>query len=421
MRQQWFLAKYTRQSCFGAAEAITVAPYFPETIDSNMPSKSSPTALRVVPADAVLLTPQQKKFNTLVEGIAKQRALLRDWEAAALAFGHRYIAEMRPLAEHEQALKLQLLHLLDRGAEQKLAKADRQCVRDVICSLADELLAKTEDEAQAANIKTIFNRHAEVDYDTEQEQLAREDDDAARAMVKKVFGLDLEEGEDASPESVLRRLHEQLDAEQKSADAAVGADASKPAAGRPQKPSASQRKAQEQAKEASQSVREIYRKLASALHPDRETDAAERERKTQLMQRVNQAYNAGNLLQLLELQLEVEHIDTAHMAGLSDKRLRHYNRVLSEQLSELKQEIGDKQSQFAYSYQMPPFERYTPKKIAQMLESDLSQAAQENSSLENLVDMLSEDPSTFKHWLKEEREAQQRIAKAQRDGFSFYY
>jgi hypothetical protein len=32
--------------------------------------------------------------------------------------------------------------------------------------------------------------------------------------------------------------------------------------------------------ELSQSIRAVYRKLASALHPDREPDAAERDRKT---------------------------------------------------------------------------------------------------------------------------------------------
>ncbi len=44
-----------------------------------------------------------------------------------------------------------------------------------------------------------------------------------------------------------------------------------------------------EAQQATQSVREVYRKLASALHPDRETDERQREAKTALMQRVNQA------------------------------------------------------------------------------------------------------------------------------------
>src|SRR5260370_34474944 len=61
--------------------------------------------------------------------------------------------------------------------------------------------------------------------------------------------------------------------------------------------------------ELSLSIREVYRKLASALHPDREPDPQERERKTPLMPRANQPDGKNSLLQLLQLQLELEYID----------------------------------------------------------------------------------------------------------------
>jgi curved DNA-binding protein CbpA len=70
-------------------------------------------------------------------------------------------------------------------------------------------------------------------------------------------------------------------------------------------------------------VREIYRKLASALHPDRETDEREREAKTALMQRVNQACEAQDLLALLQLQLQIEQIDERHIANAGEQRLKH--------------------------------------------------------------------------------------------------
>ncbi len=47
----------------------------------------------------------------------------------------------------------------------------------------------------------------------------------------------------------------------------------------------------------------------AVLHPDREPDEAERVRKTELMQRVNEAYSKKDLLQLVALQLEIEQID----------------------------------------------------------------------------------------------------------------
>jgi hypothetical protein len=53
-------------------------------------------------------------------------------------------------------------------------------------------------------------------------------------------------------------------------------------------------------------------------HPDREPDPHERERKTALMQRANHAYGKNDLLKLLELQLELEHIDQPAYTTLDD-------------------------------------------------------------------------------------------------------
>lgn len=54
---------------------------------------------------------------------------------------------------------------------------------------------------------------------------------------------------------------------------------------------------------------------------------------------VRSGYQSGDLLGLLNLQLEIEQIDAAHLASLSAQRLAHYNQVLREQLSELRAEI----------------------------------------------------------------------------------
>ena len=380
-----------------------------------MPQPHSITALRVTAAEAAKLTPQQKKFNTLVDRIAKQRDVLRDWEAAILAFDQRYVAEVPPLTAQQRTLQWQLLQLIDSRAGIKLAKGDREYLRDLICGLAEDLLADTDDEALAAPIKDIFNRHAGVDYDTEQAEAERESDRIARAMAQDIFGVELGEDEEATPEAVLRRLHEKAQARE--AQAAAMDDAAPPQPKRAKKPSARERQAEQDAKEASQSVREIYRKLASALHPDREPDAAERARKTALMQRVNQAYGAGNLLLLLELQLELEHIDTGKIAGLSEERLKHYNRVLNEQWQELKQEVQDTQGHFLYRYDLSPFERHTPTSIGRQITAQVYQLTLINQDMARDLERLSADPAFFKPWLKEGREAMRKAQRAER-GYS---
>ncbi len=79
-------------------------------------------------------------------------------------------------------------------------------------------------------------------------------------------------------------------------------------------------------------------------------DPQERERKTALMQRANQAYQKNNLLQLLELQLELEHIDQSSINSLSEDRLKY---DLKKQLRELGQEILHVEIGFRHSWGYP--------------------------------------------------------------------
>jgi hypothetical protein len=113
-------------------------------------------------------------------------------------------------------------------------------------------------------------------------------------------------------------------------------------------------------------------KLASALHPDRESDPQERERKTALMQRVNQAYAKNNLLQLLELQLELEHIDQSTINEIGEDRLKHYNSILKEQLGELDHEIEHVEAGFRQAYGIPPFIEVSPDTVVRNLAGDIT-------------------------------------------------
>jgi hypothetical protein len=121
----------------------------------------------------------------------------------------------------------------------------------------------------------------------------------------------------------------------------------------------------------SQSIREVFRKLASALHPDREQDPLERERKTVLMQKVNVAYGNRDLLQLLELQLELEHIDQNAINAVSETRLQHYNKVLAEQSSELQQEIDMIAFSFKARHGLYPNEPLSPSKLMSVLQMNI--------------------------------------------------
>lgn len=362
------------------------------------------SSLQVVAGATQALSPQQKKFNTLMQQIGKQRDLLRDWEAAAALFRQRYTAEIVPLQHNELVLKEQLLRLFDHLSEQKLAKADKAHLAMLICSYADDVLAAEEDGAKIAEIKAIFNRHADTDYDQEQAQIEQEQDAELRAMAEQMFGLQLDDEELATPDALLQKLAEKFQQEADQQEALDPASATKPASSKASKTHAAKARKQEEAdKQASQSVREIYRKLASSLHPDRETDPIERERKTALMQRANQAYAAGQLLQLLELQLEMEQIDTEHITGLSNERLKHYNQVLNEQLRDIKMEAELMEDSFKAEFGVSPFEKLTPKKLTPMLAAEVASRKRDLLVLDNQLQAFTEEPKLFKAWLKDDR------------------
>jgi hypothetical protein len=150
--------------------------------------------------------------------------------------------------------------------------------------------------------------------------------------------LDEEHRSATGPEELLERVKRKLDENEDAAEQQRQARAAKSGANR--KAQAAQARKDQAAKEISQSIRDVYRKLASALHPDREPDVDERQRKTLLIQRVNQAYAAGDLLTLLGLQLELEQIDAEHLTNVAPERLVHYTQILREQLADLDAEIA---------------------------------------------------------------------------------
>lgn len=84
-------------------------------------------------------------------------------------------------------------------------------------------------------------------------------------------------------------------------------------------------------------LRSLYRRLASALHPDRAPDGDARTLRTVQMKALNAAWEARDLLAMLALQAEALHDDHAS-AALPDAQVRDYMALLDAQLERLKAE-----------------------------------------------------------------------------------
>lgn len=313
---------------------------FADNADPITPAPLAALVAIALPAQAQ--SKGQRSFNRLIEQIRVQRELLAEWQAYDLRFNQRLATELTPHKASLRAARLALLHLLDEIAAgrlpgPKLGKRQRGKLLFWIPNLAGELLAERAD----AEIEAIFNCYSEVSHaEVRQAEL-----DQAQALFGQMLGEDAFQGQQAETlDELMRHAAEHVAAKAEAEAAAAQADAARPARGRAgakaRQADAARLRQEAEMQQAGQSVREIFRKLASALHPDREPDPAERQRKTLLMQQANLAYERQDLLTLLTMQLEQEQIDSQHLASLSEDRLQHYNRVLGEQLATLQQEVA---------------------------------------------------------------------------------
>ncbi|UEP30267.1 MULTISPECIES: J domain-containing protein [unclassified Burkholderia] len=355
-------------------------------------------AVAIAPGhETASLSKAQKTFNTLVKQIEKRREHLGAWDAVMPAFQKKFVDALLPLEQESTALRIKLIHLLDDAFLQKgLSKAEQRTLSDLIADMVRDLMQVSDD----ATLKIIYNRHvgsanvgnAAAEPDPKRTKPAREPEPQSQSP---------EDLDSLSPDELAERMQAELDAQfERDMAAHAAREAQRAKRKKAPKQSAAQARIEAEQAESNKSIREIYRKLASALHPDRETDPREQERKTVLMQRVNHAYAKGNLLQLLELQLEIEQIDRRAIDGLSEARLTRYNGILEEQLRELDQEIQHVENDFRRTYGIASSTKVAPDTVIRILTRDIAGMQRGNQDLAVALREF-EDPDKVKDWLKD--------------------
>lgn len=348
----------------------------------------------VAPADQKVLSRAQKQFYTLLKKIDIEKNLLIEWQEIVPKYNQLVIEEYEVQYDKFDNLRVELLSLLDRLYENKLfKKTDKLKIRHIITTIASEIMNSSGKDA----LKELYDKYSDTPYDVFQQ----EEEQFMKSMMGDILGIDTDEDLDLTSLEDMQALFEEklqkMDAEilEKQRQTEARQAKRKKTAKQLEKES---KQLQEQ-QNISQSIREIYRKLTSALHPDREQDPVEKARKTEIMQRVNAAYAKKDLLGLLELQLEVEQIDQDHLLTISDVRIRYFNKILKEQLEELQYEIWTIEAPFKMKMNLPPFVTLLPKEIITRLRNDVKEVKRDISMLKRDIQILS-DPVSLKAWLK---------------------
>lgn len=336
-------------------------------------AQADPQSLRIQPdATDPALARQQERFNLLVQDVALWRAALAEW-TDRLA---RYQQAVEPLRRELHAAWRQWAFALDRATLLPgLSRAERQQLGALLHAAIAPLLASDDDDP---DIAAVAARHAQ---------------DAPSAAAMQQDTEEAAEGPTAS---------EDLAEDWERQAAAAAAQRSQWAAQRRSASATNRRRKEEQ--EVSRSLRDVYRRLASGLHPDREPDARERERKTALMQQANQAYAGQDLLALLELQLQAEQMDAAHLASRDGRRLQHYITVLQGQLADLQLETRRLEAGFRAANGLAPGSGLQRRKADRIISSAAQGLREDVASLRRQARSLP-DAETVKAWLRAQRKA----------------
>lgn len=340
------------------------------------------------------LSKAQKLFNKLTKKIGEQRHLLQAWQTEIPLYQQKHASEFIPLFDSFDESRSKMVIWFDQACHEKqLSKTDRNKLSYLICEIAGDLLSNRDNP----ELKAIFNQHAEDDFDQQGESMKA----GVKTLMEDMFGMEIDEDIDFDdPQAMLEMMAEQArlaDEREQQVRQAKAGKRKKSA-----KQIAKEALQEEQEKKVSLSIREVYRKLASALHPDREQDPAEQRRKTDLMQRVNIAYGNKDLLRLLELQLEIEQIDEHAINSISEERLQHYNQVLQEQAGELEVEIGQTEMAFCLRFGIHAQHTLKPSELLIRLKKDIAHIKTSITQIEHDLRELK-DIKKLKLWLKSYR------------------
>ena len=370
-------------------------PLFPENVTVAIEG-SSGIALTALKIKDARLTPAQKRFNqllkqtqTLADGIealrnmADQQRLLR-------------IQKHSPLEQQHNDLLRQMVRWLDARLKRKgLTKRQTEKAHELLCDMAGSLAMDGDVEMQA-----IHDAHAEHTLDEQTQFHVNDFQQFMEGVLGEKVGDDdaFDTLEDVMEASVKKM------AAQRDAQAKAHAESQAKAAAKPKKQTAAQQKAQSQQQDASTALRTIYRQLASALHPDRETDPQEQQRKTALMKEANAAYERRDLLALLHLQMQAELVDVSQVATLAKEKLAALTSLLKERVAVLRDEMFTLERHIGEEFDYPPYEALSASALQRHVQATLQGMQADIRCMKHDLEAVQDD-KFFKRWLNQQHAA----------------
>ena len=361
------MSRVKQASLFSAPSAATdLAP-----IEPLRPDRSRP------------LTAAQRRFNTLLKQIDALRTDLEQWRQFMDGHLGRVSSELLPAAAQLRERQSALAQLLDAHYDDPaLGKRNRAAVSELLLGLLEQML----EEEETPELRALYDRHA---------PRARADEEAQGFELLRALAEDLPVDLEAytgphNPEAFAEWLQESLQE-----------PPPRPRRERRARPAAEDPERSPEALD-SQALRTMFRRLASKLHPDRASDAAEHERKTALMQELNTAYASGDLLRVLELQQRVDARAADGLAALDDVQLKPYLTTLQRQAQRLRAQIDALIEPLFRIFPGRSARALSPQAVQREFERALAELAQTRAHVEHDLELFA-DIQVLRAVLEEDR------------------
>jgi len=379
------------------------------------PSDAAPslTALMVQAASQAKLSPAQQRFNELlahIERLSGQIHRLENWSDR-----HRY-AHIQALRESVQQAQVHRKGLM-MFVHERLQTADftarqQRMARGLVRGLIDQLSATADPQIQAMADLYVSEEDTQEMADEQAEAAKR-----LRERIEEALGQPLNKpNQYQTPEEMMAAGMRQWQQQQEANEAKKNAKrTARKAEKQAQKKTAAAEKGEVPVAlmrelDAKSAIRTIFRQLASALHPDRESDEQERLRKTALMSEVNAAYEKNDLTTLLRLQMLVTQLNPKNTSGtarMTDDKLIAMSLLLKEQVAALEDDLDQLESRLSRELCVPVRADVDEAALSESLQR--IQADQRHSADSLAADLRRiQNDAELKRWLKE----QWQLAKA---------
>jgi hypothetical protein len=382
------------------------------------------SALVVQPAAHSPLSAAQRRFNDLLARIEELTAHMQALSAWSDRHRYAHIQNLRASQQRIQQLRKSLLFCLhDKCQTADLSAQQQRMAQRKLRSL----LAQLADTADP-QVRALADLYVSEEEAQEEAQALAEAAKRMRERMEQALGQPIEKpSQYQTPDEMLAagmrqwQRQQQADDERKAAKrAARKAHKKSVAAENGEVPVAVLREA-----DAKSALRTLFRQLASALHPDREPDEAERLRKTAWMSEVNAAYEKNDLITLMRWQIQLvqssptpadHHSDQpsanpgapqvvtpARVSGapLSDDKLMALAVLLKEQVRALEDDLDQLQYRLSRELCVPVHAGDDEAQLTQAMQRLQADQRQSAEQLEADWRRIQND-AELKRWLKEQ-------------------